>query len=116
MNDTWNKINKAIADVVWLLTLVAVPVAVVFTVLFGPNVPFFGGVVANLLALVDHLAAVPLVGAFALVFILYIFWGANELSTDGGSGTAQSSSPAAGPPPPPPPGLTPPTQPGGPTY
>ena len=96
MNDSWETVLKAIADLVWVLTLLAVPVAIVFTILFGPNVPFFGGVVGSLLAIVDHLAAVQVIGAFALVFILYIFWRVNEASSNGGSGMSQSSSPGAG--------------------
>lgn len=54
-----------------LLALVAL--AIVATVLFGTNLPFFGGVVNNLVGIVDSLGKNGLVGLIALGIILWLF-------------------------------------------
>jgi hypothetical protein len=53
--------------------LALVAVAIVATVLFGPNLPFFGGVVANLVGIVKDLGANGLVGLIALGIIIWLF-------------------------------------------
>jgi hypothetical protein len=54
-----------------LLLLIAVGITV--EILFGATVPFFGGVVANLTALIKSLGENGLVGLIALAIILYLF-------------------------------------------
>ena len=54
------------------LLLIAVGIAV--EILFGQKVPFFGGIVTNLTALVNSLGENGLVGLIALSIILYLFY------------------------------------------
>jgi len=54
-----------------LLLLIAVGITV--EILFGATVPFFGGVVTNLTALIKSLGDNGLVGLIALAIILYLF-------------------------------------------
>ena len=54
------------------LLLIALGVAV--EILFGNAVPFFGGIVANLTALLNVLGDNGLVGLIALSIILYLFY------------------------------------------
>ncbi|MCK4753114.1 MAG: hypothetical protein KAS75_06685 [Planctomycetes bacterium] len=54
-----------------LLLLIAVGIAV--EIVFGAAVPFFGGVVTNLTALIGTLGENGLVGLIALSVILYLF-------------------------------------------
>jgi ABC-type enterochelin transport system permease subunit len=53
------------------LLLIAVGIAV--EILFGASVPFFGGIVPNLTALLGTLGDNGLVGLIALSIILYLF-------------------------------------------
>jgi len=53
------------------LLLIAVGIAV--EILFGASVPFFGGVVANLTALITSLGENGLVGLISLSIIFYLF-------------------------------------------
>ncbi len=55
-----------------LLLLIAVGIAV--EILFGKVVPFFGGVVGNLTALINTLGENGLVGLIALSIIFYLFY------------------------------------------
>jgi len=54
------------------LLLIAIGIAV--EILFGTAVPFFGGVVANLTALLATLGENGLVGLIALSIILWLFY------------------------------------------
>ena len=54
------------------LLLIALGIAV--EILFGNAVPFFGGVVANLTALLNSLGENGLVGLIALGIILFLFY------------------------------------------
>jgi hypothetical protein len=54
-----------------LLLLIAIGIAV--EIIFGTAVPFFGGIVANLTALINTLGQNGLVGLIALGIILYLF-------------------------------------------
>ena len=53
------------------LLLIAIGIAV--EILFGTTVPFFGGIVTNLTALLNTLGQNGLVGLIALSIILYLF-------------------------------------------
>ncbi len=53
------------------LLLIAIGIAV--EILFGNAVPFFGGIVANLTALLNTLGQNGLVGLIALSIILWLF-------------------------------------------
>ncbi len=55
------------------IALLLVALGVVVEILFGGAVPFFGGVVANLTALLNTLGENGLVGLVALGIILYLF-------------------------------------------
>lgn len=54
------------------LLLIAIGIAV--EVLFGATVPFFGGIVSNLTALLNTLGDNGLVGLIALSIIFYLFY------------------------------------------
>jgi len=67
-----DKVRTVIGQIVDVgLALVAV--AIVATVLFGPNLPFFGGVIGNLVGMVDLLGKAGLVGLIALGIIVWLF-------------------------------------------
>lgn len=67
-----DKVKNVIGQIVDIgLALIAV--AIVATVLFGSNLPFFGGVVGNLVGMVDSLGKSGLVGLIALGVILWLF-------------------------------------------
>ena len=53
------------------LLLIAVGIAV--EILFGASVPFFGGIVSNLTALITSLGDNGLVGLISLSIIFYLF-------------------------------------------
>ncbi len=54
--------------------LLLVALGVVAGILFGPNVPFFAGIVENLTNLLATLGQNGLVGLIALSIILYLFY------------------------------------------
>ncbi|MGH8620633.1 MAG: hypothetical protein ACREUB_10810 [Burkholderiales bacterium] len=67
-----DKVRTVIGQIVDIgLALVAV--AIVATVLFGPALPFFGGVVGNMIGIVKDLGANGLVGLIALGIIVWLF-------------------------------------------
>jgi hypothetical protein len=53
--------------------LMLLALAIVAALLVGSNLPFFGGVVANIMALVKDLGSNGLVGLIALGIILWLF-------------------------------------------
>jgi ABC-type enterochelin transport system permease subunit len=53
--------------------LMLIALAIVVTLLVGPNIPFVGNVVGNLIALIKDLGANGLVGLIALGVILWLF-------------------------------------------
>jgi ABC-type enterochelin transport system permease subunit len=55
------------------LGLMLLALAIVCALLVGGNVPFFGSVTANIIALVKDLGSNGLVGLIALGFILWLF-------------------------------------------
>ncbi len=67
------EIKKWLGEVTEIaLLLIAIGIAV--EILFGKAVPFFGGVVANLTALINALGENGLVGLIALSIILWLFY------------------------------------------
>jgi hypothetical protein len=56
------------------ISLLLVALGIVVQILFGQSVPFFGGVVANLTALLKTLGDNGLVGLIALSIILFLFY------------------------------------------
>ena len=53
--------------------LMLIALAIVAALLVGPQLPFFGSVTANIVALVKDLGANGLIGLIALGFILWLF-------------------------------------------
>ena len=55
------------------VALMLLALAIVLAILVGSNLPFFGGVTANIMAWVKDLGANGLVGLIALGIILWLF-------------------------------------------
>ena len=55
------------------LALMLLALAIVLAILVGSNLPFFGGVTANIMSWVKDLGANGLVGLIALGIILWLF-------------------------------------------
>ena len=53
--------------------LMLIALAIVAALIVGPQLPFFGSVTANIVALVKDLGANGLIGLIALGFILWLF-------------------------------------------
>jgi len=53
--------------------LMMLALAIVCALLVGSNIPFFGGVVANIMAMVGDLGKNGLVGLIALAIIMWLF-------------------------------------------
>ncbi len=67
------EIKKWLGEVTEIfLLLIAIGIAV--EILFGSAVPFFGGIVANLTALISTLGENGLVGLIALSVIFFLFY------------------------------------------
>ena len=67
---------KGVKSLIGSLTeigLMLIALAIVASLLVGANVPFFGGVVGNLIALVKALGANGLVGLIVLGIIVWLF-------------------------------------------
>ncbi len=56
------------------ISLLLIALGIAIEILFGNTVPFFGGVVANLTALLKMLGDNGLVGLIALGIILFLFY------------------------------------------
>lgn len=56
------------------ISLLLIALGVVIQILFGDAVPFLGGIVANLTALLNTLGENGLVGLIVLSIILYLFY------------------------------------------
>jgi hypothetical protein len=66
--------------------LLLLALAIVATLLIGANLPFFGDVVTNIMALVKSLGDAGLAGLIALAIIIWLFSGRNiALSRSDGS-------------------------------
>jgi hypothetical protein len=66
------KIKAAIGTIIDI-GLMLLALAIVASLLVGSNLPFFGGVVGNIIALVKELGANGLVGLIALGIIIWLF-------------------------------------------
>lgn len=55
------------------IALLLIALGIAFEILFGDTVPFFGGIVANLTALINTLGENGLVGLIAVGIILFLF-------------------------------------------
>jgi len=56
------------------IALLLIALGIAIEILFGDAVPFFGGIVANLTALLSTLGENGLVGLIALAIILFLFY------------------------------------------
>jgi len=56
------------------IALLLIALGIAIEILFGNTVPFFGGIVANLTALLSTLGENGLVGLIALAIILFLFY------------------------------------------
>ncbi len=65
-------VKKWIGEIVEI-ALLLVALGITIEILFGATVPFFGGVVTNLTALISNLGENGLVGLIALAVILWLF-------------------------------------------
>jgi len=77
MPDMFDKVRGWVAQLVGVV-LVLIPLAVAAQILVGPNLPWFGSVVDNLMSLIDQLGNAGLVGLIALGIILYLFRGMSK--------------------------------------
>ena len=68
----FEEIKKWIGEITEI-SLLLVAFGIVVQILFGDVVPFFGGIIVNLMALLDTLGENGFVGVIALGFILYLF-------------------------------------------
>ena len=66
------KLKKGLGEITEI-ALLLVALAIVAEILFGANVAFFGGVVANLTTLIQTLGENGFVGLVAVGIILYLF-------------------------------------------
>ena len=67
--DTLKNLIAALTEI----GLMLLALAIVAALLVGSNLPFFGGVVSNIMALVKDLGSNGLVGLIVLGFILWLF-------------------------------------------
>jgi hypothetical protein len=77
MPDMFDKVRGWVGQLVGVV-LVLIPLAVSLQILVGGNLPWFGGVVDNLMNLIDLLGQNGLVGLIALGIILYLFRGMSK--------------------------------------
>ena len=66
-------VKKWIGEIVEI-SLLLVALGITVEILFGNTVPFFGGVVTNLMTLISGLGENGLVGLIALAIILWLFY------------------------------------------
>jgi hypothetical protein len=66
------KIKKSLAAMIEI-SLMLVALGIVVEILFGSEVPFWGGIMTNLLGLLSTLGENGLVGLAALGIVLYLF-------------------------------------------
>jgi hypothetical protein len=72
MNKMFEKIKKQLWGVAEILAAV-LAVAVLISGLFGPDVPFFGGIMANVQGVIDSLGSAGL-GVIVAVMLLTNIW------------------------------------------
>ena len=66
------KIKKYIAGIIEI-SLLLVALGVVIEILFGDEVPFWGGIMTNLITLLSTLGENGLIGIVVLGIVLYLF-------------------------------------------
>ena len=67
------EIKRWLGEVVEI-ALLLVAIGIIVEILFGSTVPFFGGIILNLTALLNTLGDNGLVGLIALSIILWLFY------------------------------------------
>ena len=72
MLDTINKLSRILWDITKFLALV-VAVAILISMLFGNNVPFFGGILENTRIIMETLGSEGLGLIIAIIIILSIW-------------------------------------------
>lgn len=75
------EIKKWIGEITEILLLL-IAVAIAVEILFGATVPFFGGVVTNLTALIGSLGENGLVGLIAMSIIFFLFYRKKSVMTE----------------------------------
>ncbi|MCD6391922.1 MAG: hypothetical protein J7M40_00275 [Planctomycetes bacterium] len=75
------EIKKWLGEITEILLLL-IAVAIAAEILFGGAVPFFGGVIANLTALIDSLGENGLVGLIAMTIIFFLFYRRKAATTE----------------------------------
>lgn len=68
----FEEVKKWLAEITEI-SLLLIAIGIACGILFGSEVPFFSGIVANLTALIASLGENGLVGLIALSIILYLF-------------------------------------------
>ena len=68
----FGEIKKWLSEIAEIFLLL-IAIGITVEILFGNAVPFFGGIVANLTALIASLGENELVGLIALTIILFLF-------------------------------------------
>ena len=72
MLDTLNKLSRILWDLTKFLALV-VAVAILISMLFGNNVPFFGGILENTRIIIETLGSEGLGLIIAIIIILSVW-------------------------------------------
>ena len=72
MLDTINKLSRILWDITKFLALV-VAVAILISMLFGNNVPFFGGILENTRIIMETLGSEGL-GLIIAIIIIFSVW------------------------------------------
>ena len=77
----FTEIKKWLGEITEILLLL-IAVAIAAEILFGGTVSFFGGVVANLTALIEGLGENGLVGLIAMSIIFFLFYRRKAATTE----------------------------------
>jgi hypothetical protein len=67
------EIKKWLGEIIEI-ALLLIAIGIIVEILFGSTVPFFGGIIPNLTALLNTLGDNGLVGLIALSIILWLFY------------------------------------------
>ena len=70
--DTMSRVKMWIGSITDI-GLMLLGLAIVAALLVGSNMPFFGGVIGNMVAMVDQLGKAGLTGLIAVAIILWLF-------------------------------------------
>ena len=72
MLDMMNRVGRTLWEITKFLSLV-VAVAILISMLFGPGVPFFGGILENTQSVIDALGSEGLGLIIAIIIILSVW-------------------------------------------